>query len=540
MTVVEQLAEVWQRVARGLSCNCLLPHAAQTSDAPHGAAFALLRGEDDRERDETPSTNERGMRRPTGWAVPVRNNMADASAGDAGHSAHLRNFGGGSAFDGGDGGMGSQGNAARAEEGEGRGPPPILDLGPRASPSTQSMPKLVASSERESVGCTVSADSFDHFGDAGRQCRICESECRRNTHFAMPCKHAACRRCWSRWLETARTCMICCSHVDAVHRFDLALVPVLPCEPHFLSCRPQPGEQGYEAYSAFEMINPHLEVATHDLSACLCHIVDTVEHRQRELAETLDHLSGLCSMPAETRHSVATVEMGLLEGLLDRISDLLPEQGPDASAVHGVGTGPMYQVHDAMTRTKLRLEQIDEALEDYFELQAAPDLLESADCSQAREVGVDAGSWGPVVDGRSQQAAARQSGLVTGPRVQKDADAKPLAGLDATLRILKEFGFAVAVVAQWEKASNALRVIVDETIPDVLLKIQQHGALDAASCWEAKRLQPRVDRCLHDTSARIRALQPEFELTAIRVQSCFDFGGCDTGTETQTATQAHA
>ena len=118
MTVVEQLAEVWQRVARGLSCNCLLPHAAQTSDAPHGAAFALLRGEDDRERDETPSTNERGMRRPTGWAVPVRNNMADVSAGDAGHSAHLRNFGGGSAFDGGDGGMGSQGNAARAEEGE--------------------------------------------------------------------------------------------------------------------------------------------------------------------------------------------------------------------------------------------------------------------------------------------------------------------------------------------------------------------------------------------------------------------------------------
>ena len=191
MTVVEQLAEVWQRVARGLSCNCLLPHAAQTSDAPHGAAFALLRGEDDRERDETPSTNERGMRRPTGWAVPVRNNMADASAGDAGHSAHLRNFGGGSAFDGGIGGMGSQGNAARAEEGEGRGPPPILDLGPRASPSTQSI-----------VG-TVSADSFDHFGDAGRQCRICESETRRNTHFAMPCKHAACRRCWSRWLETA-------------------------------------------------------------------------------------------------------------------------------------------------------------------------------------------------------------------------------------------------------------------------------------------------------------------------------------------------
>ena len=124
MTVVEQLAEVWQRVARGLSCNCLLPHAAQTSDAPHGAAFALLRGEDDRERDETPSTNERVTRRP-GWAVPVRNNMSDVSVGEAGrrHIAHLRDFtGGGSAFDGGNGGMGSQGNSARAEEGEGRGP----------------------------------------------------------------------------------------------------------------------------------------------------------------------------------------------------------------------------------------------------------------------------------------------------------------------------------------------------------------------------------------------------------------------------------
>ena len=56
----------------------------------------------------------------------------------------------------------------------------------------------------------------DPFGEAGQPCNICSSETRTQTHFATPCRHSACERCWETWTQSHATCMICGKAVQKV------------------------------------------------------------------------------------------------------------------------------------------------------------------------------------------------------------------------------------------------------------------------------------------------------------------------------------
>ncbi|GBG30484.1 E3 ubiquitin-protein ligase RNF149 [Hondaea fermentalgiana] len=62
----------------------------------------------------------------------------------------------------------------------------------------------------------------------GEECDICSLKVA--THFALPCRHRACKVCWSRWLADHEGCMVCVSKVVSLRRFPEDMLPLTPYE----------------------------------------------------------------------------------------------------------------------------------------------------------------------------------------------------------------------------------------------------------------------------------------------------------------------
>mmetsp|Transcript_950 Transcript_950/g.1163 ORF Transcript_950/g.1163 Transcript_950/m.1163 type:complete len:491 (-) Transcript_950:77-1549(-) len=77
--------------------------------------------------------------------------------------------------------------------------------------------------------------------EAGKECEICSAHDK--THYAIPCGHSACLKCWSRWLYSKEkskggsdseenkknsyysSCMICQRKIKRIRRYSFSLVP---------------------------------------------------------------------------------------------------------------------------------------------------------------------------------------------------------------------------------------------------------------------------------------------------------------------------
>jgi len=62
----------------------------------------------------------------------------------------------------------------------------------------------------------------------GEECGICSLKVA--THYALPCRHRACKVCWSRWLADHDSCMVCISKVVSLRRYPESLLPLTPYE----------------------------------------------------------------------------------------------------------------------------------------------------------------------------------------------------------------------------------------------------------------------------------------------------------------------
>ena len=91
-----------------------------------------------------------------------------------------------------------------------------------SKPLHQKLQVATAEDPAKSQQCGESGAALDGehdpFGEAGQNCSICAAETRFNTHFAFPCRHAACEKCWHTWLKDQSTCMWCNAKVQSLSR----------------------------------------------------------------------------------------------------------------------------------------------------------------------------------------------------------------------------------------------------------------------------------------------------------------------------------
>jgi len=66
-------------------------------------------------------------------------------------------------------------------------------------------------------------DREQGFSEVGSMCDICDTNA--STHYAIPCYHAACKVCWSRWLANQNKCMVCCTQVQHLSRYPIDMLP---------------------------------------------------------------------------------------------------------------------------------------------------------------------------------------------------------------------------------------------------------------------------------------------------------------------------
>jgi len=76
-----------------------------------------------------------------------------------------------------------------------------------------------ASENRNTSSAT--AGEFQH---AGEDCSICTMNAA--THFALPCRHSACKSCFSRWLVNSKLCMTCSTPIVNIQRYPTSVTPL--------------------------------------------------------------------------------------------------------------------------------------------------------------------------------------------------------------------------------------------------------------------------------------------------------------------------
>ena len=328
----------------------------------------------------------------------------------------------------------------------------------------------------------VEVTDEDPFGEAGQLCNICASETRINTHFAVPCRHAACEQCWETWLRQQASCMMCAQRVRTIKRFAHSIVP------------PQPHEAPGPPESPLYAINSELETAVAGVLASLVSIKARLGELDGHLEEMQSHLKGgIWNMSSETRNSVASVEMSALSEHLEALSHILRAPGERSLALD---TPPFVLLNSRIDALLAVLTSLGHALDEHHTLACE---------RQQQEPQQESGT-----DGNEERA---------GPSTR----VRPLAGLDISLLILKDCKGSV-LRAQWHPAKQMLVRMTRTVVPAILEAIQMQGAMEASSAVETRHLQRRVDRLLPQVTAALEALLPEVDLMLIRVQSCFD---CD-------------
>jgi hypothetical protein len=329
----------------------------------------------------------------------------------------------------------------------------------------------------------------DPFGEAGQCCSICSSETRRSTHFAVPCRHAACERCWKLWLKEQSTCMMCCSHVACYRRFAYSLVPAQPHELQMQS-------------SAFHLINNDLETSIAGLAACFVTIKSLLSDVSEQLAEMDSHLGGsIWHMHPDARKAVASVEMSAFGEHLAAIARIFAEAGAEQDE-----SAPFVALHAHMRALEAVLARLGRALD---EAHDAPTCDKSDEreqrCVRSRGAGEEEGGDGEV------RAARRR------------ADEE---GIGTSKVLLRDCSWGV-ISAQWNAAVGMSGRVLSKTVPEVLSKLQRHGVVrDDMGCASAVRqVQESAEREVRRTTEAMDALLPELELMVIRVESCFDYDG---------------
>jgi hypothetical protein len=107
----------------------------------------------------------------------------------------------------------------------------------------QARARAQAQAQAPTAGDSPSPHGFAAFQEMGGECCICTVNTA--THYALPCRHAACKVCWSRWLSSPaaagspaagdlredqeqhkESCMTCANPVRSIRRFPESLVPL--------------------------------------------------------------------------------------------------------------------------------------------------------------------------------------------------------------------------------------------------------------------------------------------------------------------------
>ncbi|KAJ1482367.1 hypothetical protein T484DRAFT_1897764 [Baffinella frigidus] len=219
-------------------------------------------------------------------------------------------------------------------------------------------------------------EDVDEFGEAGQPCTICFSELRSNTHFAVPCRHAACEACWDTWLEQHDTCMICAKRVRSTVRFSERLAPLYPEEAARRPGLPgSPDVARSETGGSIHAINTDLEAAlaalgaggaihaiNTDLEAALAALVRSVVHVRSLLSNVSGRLEAIKGhldrrrmrdMGADARQSVASVEASSFGELLDELRTISGTPG----------AGPWHGVTSSVARATAVLSHLGDALD---------------------------------------------------------------------------------------------------------------------------------------------------------------------------------
>ena len=353
-----------------------------------------------------------------------------------------------------------------------RPPPAARHAAPAAADAHSKAGGAAGPGPGDSAECSalpddVVGDDEDPYGEAGQCCSICAAETRCNTHFAVPCRHAACEQCWNTWLKDNSTCMMCCTRVHGIKRFAHTLVPEQPLE-----------APGSLQLSPLHAINQELEAAVGALLESLVFIKSRLGSLDEQLEEMQSHLKGSAwRMSPDALSSVASVEMQALEEHLAALHHILLVAG-DRSLL--ASTPPFVLLHSRIRALMSVLARLGQTLDSPAEGGGLPE-----------ERGDERGS------------------------------VRTLGGLDVTLQLLKDCTCKV-IRGQWTPSAKLVASMCHERVPSILKTLAAIGVVDAASVAMARQLQRRADDEMPRTRQALEALLPEIDLMLIRVESCFD------------------
>ena len=306
------------------------------------------------------------------------------------------------------------------------------------------------------MGCGRDDDK-DEFGEAGAPCSICCSDLRTNTHFAVPCRHAACESCWATWLEQHDTCMICAKPVRSTARFSQRLAPPSPAE---AACDPgATASGGGAAAAAIAALNNDLEGALAALVRALVSARSALGGVAGRLDEMAAHLDPprLRLMPPEARASVAAVEASALE-------ELLGDARPGDAA-------PWQAIRSSVAGVDQALARVGGVLDDMPAGQGAarPSLAPALEVMQALLLDTSprilTGQWRPTVlaPPHAARSGAPGAGAPDTRRGARGAEQEALARvvceerLQRVVDLLDLSGALEAETARWVRRSRSLQ-----------------------------------------------------------------------------------
>ena len=199
--------------------------------------------------------------------------------------------------------------------------------------------------------------NHDAFGEAGKSCSICAAETRMNTHFALPCLHAACSQCWDTWLKERTKCMMCNTEVLHVQRYAESLVPLQAHE-----VLETPAAVLYDINAALESAGAAVLESLVSIKSRLVELDAQVEDRQ-------SHLQGsIWRMSPDVRNSVASVEMLAVSEDLELLRLTLLDAGQSSLLLDDP---PFVLLHSRLRYLEAVLLRLGDALDSYHADQDA-------------------------------------------------------------------------------------------------------------------------------------------------------------------------